>query len=223
MAQERVREWAKRFVPEKPDEEHRTKRIRVATETQILDTWEAPFPGRETWIEEMESLLSCSADQMPIRRHTVTFTAEDAQGVVLSQCPTTVQGKNKDASDLMGGNGVKAITDSMNALAQTMDKVLATARLQCDSCTKALGAMSDEVQDLHAVLRAQRAKDSVGNDSDSDAVTAIAIQKLEQYAEPIIELGKMYLETKGATPRPSTPSAKVITNAVTDINRKAAS
>jgi len=226
MSQDRVRQWALRFVPDKADEESRTKRVRVSTETTILDTWDAPFAGREAWCEEMEALLSCTADQLPIRRHGITFTAEDAAGNVLSQCLTSIQGKNKEAADLSSTNGIKALADAMNSIASTADKVLATARLQCDSLGKTVAALSDEVQDLHTLARAQRAKDTVSGEGDSDPeLTRIVMTKIDEYAGPLIDLGKMYLETKGATPPKPGDSAAVrsIVQAVTSTNGKAAS
>jgi len=225
MAQDRVRQWALRFVPDKADEDSRTKRIRVSTETAILDTWDAPFAGRDAWCEEMEALLACTADQLPIRRHGITFTAEDATGNVLSQCLTSVQGKNKEAADMGGTNGVKALADAMNSIAATADKVLATARLQCDSLGKTVAALSDEVQDLHTLARAQRAKDTVAGEDGDPELTRIVLAKVDEYAGPLIELGKMYMETKGATPPKPSDSAAVrsIVQAVTSTNGKAAS
>jgi hypothetical protein len=227
LSQDRVRNWALRFVPDKADEETRTKRIRVSTETTILDTWDAPFAGRDSWCEEMEALLSCTADQLPIRRHGITFTAEDAAGNVLSQCLTSVQGKNKEVADLGGTNGVKALADAMNSIASTADKVLATARLQCDSLGKTVAALSDEVQDLHNLARAQRAKDTVaGEDGESAEITKMAFAKLEEYGPQILELGRMYLEVKGATPSATatqSPAVRSIVQAVTATNGKAAS
>lgn len=226
MAQDRVRQWALRFVPDKADEESRTKRIRVQTETTILDTWDAPFTGREAWCEEMEALLACTADQLPIRRHGITFTAEDATGNVLSQCLTSVQGKNKEAADMGGTNGVKALADAMNSIAATADKTLATARLQLDSLGKTVAGLSDELLDMHNLARAQRAKDTVSGTDDADPeLTRIVMQKIDEYAGPLIDLGKMYLEVKGATPpKPSdSPAARSILQAVASTNGKAAS
>ncbi len=220
MAQDRVRAWAQRFVPEKADEESRTKRIRVQSDTQILDTWEAPFPSREDWCVEMEALLACTADQLPIRRHGVTFTAEDASGQVLAQCLTSIQGRNKEAAET-GANGIKAVADAMNAVAATMDKVLASARAQLESATKALAAMSDEVQDLHELHRKKRALETLeGSDGGENAVAAAALAKVEQYLPALVGLGEMWLETKGATP---SQAVKAITQAVAHTNGKAAS
>jgi hypothetical protein len=220
MAQDRVRQWAQRFVPEKADEESRTKRIRVQSDTQVIDTWEAPFPSREDWCNEMEALLACTADQLPIRRHGITFAAEDASGQVLSQCLTSIQGKNKEAAET-GANGIKAVADAMNAVAATMDKVMASGRAQLDAATKAFAAISEEVQDLHELHRRKRALETVEDGGDS-AIGQVAIAKLEQYAPAILELTEMWLQTKGANP--STNSAvKAITQAVAHTNGKAAS
>lgn len=218
MAQERVKTWAIRFVPEAADVDSKVKRIRAQTDTQVLDTWDAPFAGRGTWCDEMEALLEAVAEQLPTRKHSVTFTAEDAAGAVLSQCGTWITGKNKDAADLASNGGPKALADAMNSMAGTMERIMASGRLQCDSLGKTVDTLAAQCQALVELHKEKTEREIVEREHNlitggvENEIGKIAISKLEEYLPPIIELGQMWFESKGVARK--TPAASAILHAV---------
>jgi hypothetical protein len=224
MAQERVRQWAIRFVPEGTDTESKVKRIRAQTDTQVLDTWDAPFLARADWCAEMEALLDMVAEQLPTRKHSVTFTAEDAAGAVLSQCGTWITGKNKDAADHASPGGPKALADAMNSMAATMERIMASGRLQCDSLGKTVDTLSTQVQDLVELHKVKTEREIVerengGASGIDNELGQLVVKKIEEYAPPLIELGQMYFESKGVQRK--TSAANAILHAVTTTNGKA--
>lgn len=205
MAQERLKQWALRMIPDGDGSEGKVKRIRCQTDTQILDTWDAPFAGRETWCDEAEALIAAHAEQLPVRRHAILFTAEDSGGTILSQCTTHCMGRNKDAAEIGVNNGAKALTDAMNGIAQTVNTVLGTARQQCESLGKTVETLSEQVQDLVELHKAKTEKEIAETEMGSQ-VASMFIQKLDEFGPPLLELGKLYLTSKN---NPSAVSAIV--------------
>lgn len=222
MAQERVRQWALRIVPEAADAESKVKRIRCQTDVQVLDTWDAPFVGRDSWCEEMEALLVMHAEVLPARKHTVMFSAEDSAGNILSQTTTTILGKNKEAGDFNANNGVKAFSDAMASLSTTMEKVLSTARIQCESVGKTCETLAAGYQEMVEIVKAKADEDvanATGNnviDEVGENIAKQALAKLDEYGPTLLELGKLYLQNRS-------PAASAIANAVQHAQGKAAS
>jgi hypothetical protein len=223
MAQERVRQWALRIVPEAADADSKVKRIRCQTDVQVLDTWDAPFLGRDSWCEEMEALLAMHAEVLPARKHTVMFSAEDSAGNILSQTATTILGKNKEAQEFNANNGVKAFADAMQSLSTTMEKVLHTARVQCDSVGKTCETLAEGYQKMVEIVK-EKADEEVANAGGDDGVldqvgeniARQALAKLDEYGPTLLELGKLYLQNRS-------PAASAIANAVQHAQGKAAS
>lgn len=202
MAQERVRNWALRFVPDEDDKTNRVKRIRCSTADSVLDTWDSPFAGRDQWCDEMEALLDACAEQMAQRRHTVTFTALDSNDSPLSQCTTSIVGRNKDAHDLSANGGPKALADAMSALATTQQKISETANRQLESATKTIEALSEELQGYAALERTRR-ENEINGTSGADPVGADIAQRFVKLAEDngpaLLELLKLTLQNKSPT------------------------
>jgi len=202
MAQERVRNWAIRFVPEETDKTSRVKRIRCSTADSVLDTWDAPFAGREQWCDEMEALLEACAEQLAPRRHPITFTALDANDSPLSQVSTTIVGRNKDAHDLSANGGPKALADAMNALASTQAKISETANRQLESATKTIEALSEEVQGFMTIERTRR-ENEVNGENTGDVVSHDIANRFVKLAEEngpaLLELLKLTLQNKNPT------------------------
>lgn len=222
MRQERVRQWAIRVVPEAADADSKVKRIRCQTDVQVLDTWDAPFAGRETWCDEMEALLLMHAEVLPQRKHVVMFTAEDSAGNVVSQTSTTIAGKNKEAGEFNANNGVKAFSDAMASLSQTMEKVLHTARVQCESVGKTCETLAAGYQEMVEIVK-QKADEEVAEAQGGGALDQVgediakqALKKLDEYGPTLLELGKLYLTQRS-------PVASAIANAAQHTAGKAAS
>ena len=203
MAQERVRNWAIRFVPEETDKTSRVKRIRCSTADSVLDTWDAPFAGRDQWCDEMEALLDACAEQLAPRRHSVTFTALDANDSPLSQVQTTVVGRNKDAHDLSANGGPKALADAMNALASTQAKISETANRQLESATKTIETLSEELQGYLTNERTRRENEVNGGENTGDVVSHDIANRFVKLAEEngpaLLELLKLTLQNKNPT------------------------
>jgi hypothetical protein len=125
-----------------------TKRIRLtSSDGATWEVWEAPFPPVDQWIQEADALVGELANEWPAKRVQVMFVAEDASGGVRSQCPKTVLGKNKSASDMFG-NDSRALTQSMEAQATTMERILGSANSQIGVLTKTVDTLGEQVHQL---------------------------------------------------------------------------
>jgi len=140
--------WARRVIKEVDSDGGSTKEIRLTTsDGTVWEVWEAPFESVEQWVQEADGLLTELANEWPAKRLQVTFTAEDASGGVRSQCPKTIMGKNKAAADMFGGES-RALTQSMEAQAQTMERILGSANTQIGVLTKTVEGLGEQVHQL---------------------------------------------------------------------------
>jgi len=195
-----LKAWAERVI-RVVENGATAKRIRLTTDGNVWETWEAPFPPIDEWVQGAEDLLLVLAEELPTRRVPVTFTAEDGAGAVLSTLPKSITGKNKVAAELGQNQHAKAQADAMASLAATMETILRLARLQCETSGTQLEKQAQQIYDLVELARAKQDAELLQSNESTDAQ-----QKLVQQ---FTDAAPMLLQALGSAMTKKTPLAVV--------------
>lgn len=140
--------WATRQIRDVDTDGGQTHRIRLtSSEGMAWEVWERPFPEPKDWVAEADALLGELAAEWPARRIQVMFVAEDASGGVRAQCPKTITGKNRAASDMLGPES-RALAISMEAQATTTERLLQSSNTQIGILTKTVETLGEQVHTL---------------------------------------------------------------------------
>jgi hypothetical protein len=155
-----LREWAQKALREVEQDGTAARCVRLTTpgDGTTWETWNHPFPDVETFLNESAGVIDGIANECPVRRVPLMFTAETATGTVLTQFPTSVQGKNKQADALAGSgnNAAKAFAEGMEGLSRVMAAVLKSAEVQVTSLTKTLESQANQIHELIEYHRAKQ-------------------------------------------------------------------
>jgi hypothetical protein len=195
-----LKSWAERVI-RVVESGATAKRIRLTTDGNVWHTWEAPFPSVDDWTQEAEDMLIALAEELPTRRVSMTFTAEDGAGAVLSTTLKSVTGKNKVAAELGANQHAKAQADAMASLAATMETILRLARLQCETSGTQLEKQAQQIHDLIELNRARQEASLLEENQSSNAQAKL----VEQFTEA----APMLLQALGSAMTKKTPLAAV--------------
>lgn len=168
--------WAERVIKEVDEDGSLTKRITMTTVDggQVWDTWEAPF-SVENFVTEAEALKNQLAEEFPKRRVSIMWTAIDAAANLRSQLPDHIMGRNAQAADITQG-GPRALAESMDAQARTMDRILKSAETQCQSLTKTCEMQGQQIHDLIELYTAQMQANVLKQHEEANTEKEIATQ-----------------------------------------------
>jgi hypothetical protein len=182
--------WAQRVIGVVEQDGNRAVQIRLTAEGQQWEIWDI-VPGftADEWTNAAETLMASLAEEFPVKRVSLIFTAEDKSGAVFSQFPRSITGKNKNAAELGTNTSVKAISDGWVSLAATVDKVLETARKQMDQQSARIDEQDNEIRQLHEIFRGVRQIELEAEEQQNQVGNAM----LEQLKE-LGPMGKMFLE-----------------------------
>jgi len=134
-----LEEWAGRVIREVSEDGEAVERIRLlSTDGNAWETWYRPFPEPAKWSDEADAVVVQLAEDWPPQDIQLLFVAELRNGTIVSQCTKRTRGRAKGASGNVFGGPGKALADSMDAQARTMDRILATANQQLDMMNAAL-------------------------------------------------------------------------------------
>ena len=148
-----LREWAQKALSrESAEEGAKTGVVRLSSSdtNTTWETWTAPFPDVETFLQEAEAVKGQIAEECPVRRVPLMFTAEKASGATIAQYPTSIQGKNRQADALAGSgnNAAKAFAEAMEGISRVVVATLKSAEVQIGSLTKTLESQATQIHDL---------------------------------------------------------------------------
>jgi hypothetical protein len=200
--------WAQRTLRVVETDGQTVARVRLTgSDGSIWHTWDAPLPAPDAWADEAEALLAELARELPPRRTSVTFAAEDRTGAIVSQCPRTIAGSNRAAGEAVSEQ--RALADAMASIVRTCEATLASANTQIATLTRtveALGQRHSDALDLIGALQEQRTL---------QAQQAAAGETGAMLQQAMAELPKM-LEMLGAAKTKASlarrPNGKVTTN-----------
>lgn len=173
-----LREWAqKTFARGEGDEAAKLAVIRLSSEGTVWETWQEPFPDVEAFLLEAEAVKQQVAEECPVRRVPLLFTADSGTGATISQFPTSVKGKNKEADALAGSgnNAAKAFAEAMEGISRVVVAVLRSAELQVTTVTKTCESQATQIHDLieyHRVRQELDLTEQKANHSTQDVVMA---------------------------------------------------
>lgn len=146
-----LREWAEKVIARGSGDDTTTKAalIRLMSDGNTWDTWDLPLE-LEKFLEQADAMKAAIAEECPIRRVPLMFSAETATGTVLAQYPSSVQGKNKQADALAGaGNGAaKAFAEAMEGISRVVVATLKSAEVQIATVTRTCESQATQIHDL---------------------------------------------------------------------------
>lgn len=176
-----LREWAQRALKEVEQDGTTAKTIRLSSDGCVWETWSAPFPDVETFLLEASAVQEAIAAECPVRRVALMYTAESATGSVITQHPTSVQGKNKQADALAGSgnNAAKAFAEGMEGIARVMTAVLSSAEKQVATLTKTLDSQAEQIHELIEYHRAKQELELTEQKETQDASSMVMAQVKE--------------------------------------------
>lgn len=211
-----LEKWAARQLRVVEEDGTVTARIRLVcvTDGSQLEVWEGEElqqPAAD-WTAQALSLLTEMQEDWPTKPISLLFIAEDKNGSQRSSCPLVRHGKNRDASpDLMKGRDIKAITDSMEAIAKTNDRVLATANGQLDRMNTALQTMTEHHMSTLEFVREKLQHEAL--------TVAQQTQTTDKVMQLIEQFGPMLAEVLQA--KMKTPAGKMVAGAAVNAAAKA--
>lgn len=134
------------------------QRITFSYASANWHVWERPqvgnWPEPEDWQSELDTMCSEYAEQWPTKLHQCFLIAENKNGTVISQCPLSVQGRNKAANSVgQDGSGLKMHLDMMQTLQATWEKTLNVVNGQLETQSKQMKQWGDQVVDLMKYVR----------------------------------------------------------------------
>jgi len=214
-----LREWAQRaFTRDASDEGAKIALIRLTSDGAQWETWAAPFPELETFVQEAEAIKQQIAAECPIRRVPLMFTAEASSGAVIAQYPTSVQGTNKQADALAGSgnNAAKAFAEAMEGISRVVVATLKSAEIQVATVTKTLESQATQIHDLieyHRVKQELELTETKNNSSAQDVVIA----QVKEVLPLIPQALSLWLESQKASPA-TAAVAEVVKTVATTLN-----
>jgi len=173
-------------------------RLRLTSDGQLWQTWEKPFPAPEEFQTEITALFENLSEELPVRRHTMTLTAEDGAGGVLAMLPHSITGKNKAAQELGQQGAAKAFSDAMRSLAETLDMVARSARDQLSAQNQRIQDDQEEIRALHELLREHRAAEALQAES-SGAVSEMLVSTLKDAGPLLAGVAELFLDKAKAS------------------------
>lgn len=194
-----LEKWAERYLKEVTEQGESTARLRLATtDGTTWGTWEQPFGSPAAVASEIETTVIELVEEWPCQSVQVLVIAEDEKGLARAQWTRTVRGKNKQASTFSGQG--KALTDAMSANAVTMQKILDTANVQLDSCTKTLEAQQQALHEAYRYIQLINEKQATTLPSPTKEAAAQLMEQLGENLPTILELirGLKIKKTTGA-------------------------
>lgn len=205
-----LREFAQRvFTPPADSHEPAAKLVRLSSDGAVWMTWEPPFPDLETFLVEAEAVKSSIAEECPIRRVALMFTAETGAGLVLQQFPSSVQGKNKNADALAGSgnNAAKAFAEAMEGISRVVVAVLKSSEIQVTSLTKTLESQAEQIHDLIEYHRAKQELELTEQKDNTDASAMVMAQVKELLPQIPVAL-ELFLKDKANSQVAAAAAAK---------------
>lgn len=136
--------WAERVMAVSESGETAEKIRLQTTDGQTWETWTGPFRSAQAWCAECEQVLFGLMDDWPATDIQIMIVAENREGHIIAQTTKRVKGRQKGANANMFGGPGKALADSMDAQARTMDRILKTAEGQLTILTTALEAAQQQ-------------------------------------------------------------------------------
>lgn len=192
-----LREWAAKALKEVEQDGTATRTVRLTSDGAVWETWAHPFPEVETFLSEAAAIVDAIANECPIRRVPLMFTAENATGAILTQFPTSVQGKNKQADSLAGaGNtAAKAISEAFEGVSRVMVAVLKSSETQVTSLTKTLESQANQIHELIEYHRAKQELELTEERENTNAQSMV-MDQLKEVLPLIPQAFDLFLQDK---------------------------
>ncbi len=205
-----LREFAQRILTPAPEStEPAAKLVRLSSDGAVWMTWEPPFPELEVFLAEAEAVRASIAEESPVRRIALMYTAETGAGLVLQQFPSSVQGKNKAADALAGSgnNAAKAFAEAMEGITRVLVAVTKSQESHVISLTRTLESQAEQIHELIDYHRAKQELELTEQKSDNNA-QALVMAQIKDVLPLVPQALELFL-----TERKNSQAAEFITKA----------
>lgn len=194
------------------------ERIRlISTDGQAWETWYYPFGDPAKWTDEAEQVVTQLAEDWPPQDIQLLFVAESKSGTIIAQCTKRTRGRMKGASGNVFGGPGKALADSMDAQARTMDRILATANTQLEMMATALTAQQAQNAALLQQIQLQKQMELEHQANNAPGVPPELMQQAVEMLPALIEvIFSKAPASNGAAAAATQAAAKVAANVVTN-------
>jgi hypothetical protein len=197
---------------EVPESGSAARRIRMVVDSNVIETWD-PVLGLNAadWERQVDGIRDALTEELPKRRVSCVYTAEDNAGAVISQHVTNITGKNANAQDLGTQNGAKALSDALASVAKTVDAVLAQARNMMDFQAAQLERKDEQIFEYAELFRAIQ-KLELEQGETENAVSKMLLTQIEGAAPIALQALQHYMEKSHATKMAAAAAAATKTN-----------
>ncbi len=204
--------WGKQQLRNVSAEGVKISRIRLIACEATWNTWhpeswapshgsgETPDQAIERWALEVDNTIAALADEWPTKQISVQIVGENDNLEVVAQCLKSIRGRNKEATSKVFGSDSKALADSMDAQARTMERILASAASQVEmshNSAKLVMQQNEALMTFHlaekeaALIRMQEAEENRPSET-----TKLFEQQLVTQLPALLELGFLFLKTR---------------------------
>jgi hypothetical protein len=151
-----LRQWSEQLVGVVDPDGGGVKRVRlIGPDGSTWHTWDREAL-KESWPNEAEDYLNAMLDDWPTVKVSVMFVAEDNAGAVRSQLPKSVMGKNRATSKQGFFGGDKSISDMVEAVSRTAQRMLDTANGQLTNQSETIKTLMEQNRLLLELVQGER-------------------------------------------------------------------
>lgn len=216
MNKDALRRWAEKVIKEQgADAPGHATEITLTSEGARWQTWAVSGLVLDDFVADADIVCDGIADECPIKRVALMFSAEDATGGVRTQHPTSVQGKNKNADALAGSgsNTAKSFAEAMEGMCRVMVAVAKSQEIQVNSLTKTLESQATQIHEMIEYQRAKQELELTEKQGDSEISQTVIAQVKEIL--PMLPVALELWQKEKATDL-AARAAKVVINATTN-------
>jgi hypothetical protein len=195
-----LRQWSEQLVGVVDQDGGGVKRIRLlGPDGSTWHTWdrEALTPS---WPSDAEDYLNAMLDDWPTVKVSVMFVAEDAAGNVRSQLPKSVMGKNRATTKQGFFGGDKSISDMVEAVSRTAQRMLDTANGQLANQGETIKTLMEQNRLLLELVQGEREARAL-----SDGWEGKVLEMIGPHVGPIAEALPDLIRAFAPKPQPKPP------------------
>jgi len=196
-----LRQWSEQLVGVVDPDGGGVKRVRmIGPDGNTWHTWDREALT-ESWPNEAEDYLNALLDDWPQVKVSVMFVAEDHAGAVRSQLPKSVMGKNRASSKqgFFGEN--KSISDMVEAVSRTAQRMLDTANGQLANQGDTIKTLMEQNRLLLELVQGEREARALSDGWEGKVLEMIG-PHVGPIAEALPDLIRAFAPKASTTPKP---------------------
>jgi hypothetical protein len=201
-----VQKWFERASAEVSETGAALARIQLTQSSAAWHVWEKPrdgWPEPEEWFAEFSAIMSELCEQWPARKLQVVLIGETRNGSVVSQCPFTAHGKDREAiTARTGGESaqMKMMAECTEMLQRSWEKTLNVTNAQLEIQAKQVQKFGEQIIDLLTYVRQSEEYRATEAQRKLEMEAATKedplIEEVKKALPGLLDLAQMYATTK---------------------------